>query len=600
MTLSSYYKFPVVCKDGTEKWLGQNIRLLLEGDRCFGFQAVARDITDQVIAEEDLERAKNMAEIANRAKSEFLATMSHEIRTPMNAIIGMSDLLSEVPMNQEQKQYQQILRNAANTLLNLINDILDLSKVEAGHLELEKLPFDLREVLDGVCEMVKMNAYEKNIALIPQLMPDVPRYLVGDPGRLKQILINLVGNAIKFTDQGKVVIDVRGRSSLDGETLAASGSSTEKEAEAVTLLFSVSDTGIGIPTDKLGAIFDSFTQVDSSTTRKYGGTGLGLTISRRLAELMGGSIWVESRLGEGSTFFFTASFEPHVSQDLPHVSSPASLTDLKVLIADDEKTNRIILREMFTDWSSALTEVTTGAQAIAEILRAARMSNPYDVVLLDSHMSDMTGFDVVESTKNLIDMQRTLVIILASDKETGDLSRCDDLGIRSFLTKPIRRAELSTALSSGLGTIKRIPKMEEAARKDSGSGTPSPLRILLVEDNEDNQLLIQAFLKKTPFTVHAARNGLEAFELFKSGTYDLILMDIEMPVMDGYQATRLIRKHEQKVGMKPTPIIALTAHAFRADEERSLAAGCSAHLSKPIEKTKLINVIDKYTTNREN
>jgi two-component system, sensor histidine kinase and response regulator len=597
-TQSSYFRFPALTKEGAERWLGQNVQLLLEGGRCVGFQAVARDITEQVVAEKALQQAKESAEAATRAKSEFLATMSHEIRTPMNAIIGMTDLLWEFSISEEQQEYLKVLKNAGNTLLHLINDILDLSKVEAGHIELESAPFDLNEVVTEICELMRVNARSKNLEVTCQLGTGVPAELLGDPARLRQILINLMGNAVKFTAQGRVLLKVGDAAEVDADSATLVRSEDHEPKGTVQLLFSVSDTGIGVPPEKASSIFDSFTQLDSSITRRYGGTGLGLTISKRLVELMGGRIWVESAPDQGSTFFFTAVFGlpplPHPSDRLPQ----ADLRDLKALIVDNDPIGRMILRGMLTGGGAVVVEAPTGEAGLQELRQSLQRESPYDLALLANDLQDMDVFELAEAIRKLPGSENMAMVLLHSGNRREILSKCLGSGIEGCLIKPIFRQDLNRIICDALNKAAKAKKPEAPVTAPVSSPSLLPLSLLLVEDTLDNRVLIQAFLKKTPFQIHTAENGLIALDKFKAGSYDVILMDMEMPIMDGYTATREIRKWEEASGLRRTPIIALTAYAFEEDRHKSIAAGCDTHLTKPIEKAKLIATIQAFAGSR--
>ena len=561
---------------------------------AIGAVGVSRDITEIKETQEQLATAKMQAEAADRAKSEFLASMSHEIRTPMTAVIGMSDLLWETPLSFEQKRFLDAIRSSGENLLQLLNDILDLSKVEAGQIELEKTPFDLIGLVSGICETQAFHSRKKNLELVWWIAPGIESQLLGDPVRLGQILTNLIGNAIKFTEKGELFVKVK-RHEVTGQATAEdadSGQKLEKDG-TVELLFSVTDSGIGISPDKMEFIFDRFTQADSSTTRKYGGTGLGLTISRRLTELMEGSIWVESKVGQGSTFYFTARFE--VQSDKRFVQTPeADITNVKTLIIDDNATNRMVLSEMVSRWGALVTEKEDGKQGLAEIRRANDAGDPYGLILLDSQMPGLDGFQVAESIKEDPVLSGSVIMMLTSGDRKFAKERAKELGITDYLLKPIKWSDLKEAVMASQSRKDSAPEERPRVTKPAVREELTPSHILLVEDNEQNRILIQTFLKKTPYTLDTAENGKIAVEKFKADQYNLVLMDIEMQVMDGYIATKEIRKWEAENQVKPTPVIALTAHALVEHRQKSLDAGCSDHLSKPIKKADLLNAIEKY------
>ncbi len=525
---------------------------------------------NQVLAEET-DRANALADRekkASAAKSEFLANMSHEIRTPMNAIIGMAELLSETELSQRQRHYVSMFQSAGENLLNIINDILDISKVEAGHIELEQTGFDVIELVVSTCDIMGERAQNRGIQFNIVNGKALPTFVIGDPARIRQVLVNLVGNAIKFTKKGSITV-----------TLDTAAEERAEPGTTTTLRFSVRDTGIGIPEDKLPIIFDNFTQSSSSTTREYGGTGLGLAISKRLVNLMGGEISVSSREGEGSCFSFTVPLTVEETPDQELKNEPADIKGARILVVDDTPANREILRETLSVAGAVVTEAENGYTAMEAYEKARNLGTPFELVVLDGRLPDISGSTIAARIRH-DKLLNTACLLLSSDPQKTDFTTFRELGLPTPLVKPVKRQALLEAVSLALAA-KRSPEVTGNEKRS----------ILIAEDNHDNQVLIRAFLADSPHEVDLAVNGLEAFEKFRQKTYDLVLMDIQMPIMDGYEATRKIRAFEKQQRTFRTPLLALTAHATTEERQKCLDAGCDGHLTKPIKKSKLLEAI---------
>ena len=550
--------------------------------RVTGLAGVGRDITHIKQAQEEMRKAREAAEASSKAKSEFLANMSHEIRTPLNGVIGMTDLALDTQLTPEQREYLETVKLSGDSLLTVINDILDFSKIEAGKIDIEAIDFDLRELLESTMKALALRADEKGLELLCEVAAEVPETVRGDSTRLRQVINNLVGNAIKFTEKGEVAVRVQLES---------------KEEAGAVFRFTVADTGIGIPETKQELIFDPFSQADTSTTRKYGGTGLGLTISARLVRMMGGKIWVESEVGRGSQFHFTARMGVLHNKEIKiGTTAPAELLqDVRVLVVDDNETNRRILRGMLLRWQMKPTCANAAQAALEELSAAHEIGKPFALILTDMNMPGMSGFEMIEAIRKRPEWATATIMMLTSAGHRGDAARCKALGVAAYLLKPIRQSELREAIARVLGAQPKdgaIPLLTRFSLQDARAPEES-LRVLLAEDNLVNQRLAVRLLEKRGHRVAVAENGNEALKALEKEKFDLVLMDVQMPEMDGLEATAAIREKERGTGMRQ-PIVALTAHAMKGDREKCIAGGMDEYLTKPIRPQDLDQLLDKY------
>ena len=591
-------------RDGTPFTAEYSSYPMNEDGQISGGVVTFSDITERKLIEEELHHARDMAESANIAKSAFLASMSHEIRTPMNGVIGFAGVLLDTDLSEEQREYAELVRKSGENLLGLINDILDFSKIEAGKLDIEILDFDLRTTVEDTAEMLAMRAANAGLELICQINPVVPSKLKGDPGRLRQIITNLAGNAIKFTHEGEVVIIAEVESDF---------------GESVVIRFSVRDTGIGIPKNRLAAIFTPFTQADGSTTRKYGGTGLGLTICKQLTELMGGAIGVDSVEGKGSTFWFTVFFEKQTIPDqtsssqtsevskTSEVSVATNITTARILAVDVNATNRMLMTTLLNSWGCRYEAAGDGEAALKLLHKAAEENDPFRIALLDQKMPGINGLELGRRIKADPLLKSTLMIMVKSLGQRGDVAALEQIGFAGYLTKPVRQSQLYDCIGlvleradqTSLNQTSEVLETSEVSRglvtrHTVAESAKQGIRILLAEDNIINQKVAQTLLNKLGYKADVVADGQEAVRALELINYDLVLMDCQMPEMNGFEATAMIRSASSEVKNHAVPIIAMTANAMKKDRDECLEAGMDDYLSKPVKKDELSEVLRKW------
>jgi two-component system, sensor histidine kinase and response regulator len=574
---AKHFEHRMLTPDGSRLWFGTSVRVVPSALGSTELVGVMTEITER-------KRARDATEQANRAKSEFLASMSHEIRTPMNGVIGMTELLLETGLDAEQREYVNTIRVSGEALLTVINDILDFSKIEAGKFDLDPIPFNLPETVEETLRSLAFRAHEKGLELACDIATDVPTFVVGDPVRIRQIILNLVNNAIKFTASGEVELRLERQPT---------------ESAGCGLHFIVRDTGIGIPKDKQQAIFEAFSQADGSTTRRFGGTGLGLTISQRLAHAMKGQIYVQSEFEQGSEFHFTVNLAPCENIEAPRADE-TSLAGVPALIVDDNTTNRRILNGMLRVWQMEPALASSAPEALALLRHGVSTGQPIRLVITDIHMPEVDGFQLAERIRSVPDFADVAIVMLTSGETRGDLERARTIGVSAHLTKPARRNELRAAIVQALRVYTvgdaraTAPNGTHHARR-AGDPSPTPRKILLVEDVAVNQMLAVRILEKAGHRVVVAENGREGLEALAGQSFDVVLMDVQMPEMDGFEAAMTIRARERENGAH-VPIVAMTAYAMTGDRERCLTAGMDGYISKPIRARELLDAVEKDWT----